>query len=254
MKFLLFLRKIPHWLSQRIAWYYANKFFTETANDLSLSNEKCDNQVKSKHLKSKLYNLKWFNFIGVMFFEAFSREKLVIYLRKGISKVIKEWLNEKSRLINQNITSLVFSFSRTNSEFIKPVVYFDYGLKNKRRIMEDKTACYDNIDILNTRRLYDLKRTDATDDDSEEDDDAADVIIHRRRRRPAALFAVFDGHCGADCAQYASTHLPMAIIDRLPDEPAPEQVADTFRQAFRNVNDKFTEKARDEVLFLHIIP
>ena len=51
--------------------------------------------------------------------KAFNREKLVIYLRKGISKVIKEWLNEKSRLINQNIKSLVFSFSRTSCDFIK---------------------------------------------------------------------------------------------------------------------------------------
>ena len=115
--------------------------------------------------------------------------------------------------------------------------------------MEDKTACYENIEILNPRRLYDLKQRTDCSVDSDDDSNVNNKNGQRRQRlRPGALFAVFDGHCGADCAQYTSTHLPMAIIERLStDEPTPEQVAETFRQTFRAVNEKFTQKARDEV-------
>ena len=133
---------------------------------------------------------------------------------------------------------------------MQPLIYFDYGLKNKRRIMEDKTACYENIEILNPRRLYDLKQcsVDSDDESNVNQKNGQQQQQRRQRLRPGALFGVFDGHCGADCAQYTSTHLPMAIIDRLStDEPTPEQVAETFRQTFRTVNEKFTQKAREEV-------
>ena len=128
------------------------------------------------------------------------------------------------------------------------MIYYEYGLKNKRRIMEDKTACYENIDILSSHRLFDLKRT--SDSENESDDDVEndnDVELRRgRRRRPNSLFAVFDGHCGADCAQYVSTHLPMAIVDSLAAD-AELPVEDMFKSTFQRVNDKFTEKAREEV-------
>lgn len=106
--------------------------------------------------------------------------------------------------------------------------------------MEDKTACYENIDILSSRRLFDLKRTD-----SDPDSDDEKIL---RRKRPNALFAVFDGHCGADCAQYVSTHLPLAIVEALTDDAGgPDSIGDMLKKTFRTVNDKFTCKAREEV-------
>lgn len=59
---LLTHQKIPHWLSQRIGWYYSNKFFQEIVDDLSIANsDKLKNDSKCK--------LNFFNFF--LFFNIF---------------------------------------------------------------------------------------------------------------------------------------------------------------------------------------
>lgn len=102
--------------------------------------------------------------------------------------------------------------------------------------MEDKTAIYENIDILN------IKSGDLAEDE-------LDV------RRPHAMFGVFDGHCGADCAQYVSTHLPIAIIkhknftESIKSHETDSALFQLFTECFRAVNVHFTVKAREEVAF-----
>lgn len=104
--------------------------------------------------------------------------------------------------------------------------------------MEDKTACYENIQIFNSRYS-------TVDSDSEYEDED----IFNRSNSANALFGVFDGHCGPECAQYVSTHLPMAIIEEIGDDWDTIQ-PDTIKNAFKNTNHKFNEKARQEVYYL----
>lgn len=133
--------------------------------------------------------------------------------------------------------------------------------------MEDRTACYENIDMFSKRQLLGLRRIDDSDDGDDDVDEDSRCLRHghrlarRLQQRPNALFGVFDGHCGADCAQYISTHLPLAIVHSLgsgsigddevnsPDEESGRlDIESMFRRTFRDVNERFTEKARQEVL------
>jgi hypothetical protein len=132
----------------------------------------------------------------------FSREELVVYLRNQVSLIIKEWLNEKAKLFQQNIESLMFSLTRTDSNTPKCLTYFEYGIKNKRRIMEDRTAIYENMNIFHQPFLSNCHQTQCV----------QKSISNGLNRMPDALVAVFDGHCGVDCAQFVSSHLQMTII------------------------------------------
>ena len=122
-------------MSQRIAWYYCSKHLQETIDSLE-------------------HNYK--------------REKLAECLRKSISKIIADWFADKSNQNDQK--NIIFSFSRFDSkQLVKPILYHEFGLKNKRRIMEDKTAIYENISLFTN-----------------------DLPLNRTKRSNA-LFAVFDG-------------------------------------------------------------
>jgi serine/threonine protein phosphatase PrpC len=127
---------------------------------------------------------------------------------------------------------------------LKPLVYFEYGMKNKRRLMEDKTAIYDNLSLLTT--LPKQESIDGVDSSSSSIEEATP---------PAALFGVFDGHCGADCSQYVSTHLPLAILQNSGLKAALESTSEAgirkiFNESFKTINNQFTAKAREEVGFI----
>lgn len=187
---LLNNQKVPLWLSQRIAWYYCNK---------------------------NLQNLIDFRDVDV-----FKRDKLVDFLRKSISKIIAEWFNEKSIDTSK---SQLFSFSRyDNSSLTRPLKYSEFGLKNKRRIMEDKTSIYENSYLFSSNETNSLSK-----------------------KRSSALFAVFDGHCGADCSQYVSIHLPMYIIQH-EDFKDETKLDNLLIDSFSVINQRFSEKAHQESL------
>ena len=110
------------------------------------------------------------------------------------------------------------------------VTFYEFGLKNKRRTMEDRTSIYENIDLLNNYFLFDSR----------------DLI-----KKPNALFGVFDGHCGSDCAQYVSTHLPLNIIqhhDFKEKMDTNSNLESVFTETFELVNQKFLDKASKENL------
>jgi hypothetical protein len=59
---LLSGKRVPLWLSQRIAWFYADEFFQVIINDLSLtdSEDPIDDEKKSK--QNSLYSIFYFIF------------------------------------------------------------------------------------------------------------------------------------------------------------------------------------------------
>ncbi len=107
----------------------------------------------------------------------------------------------------------------------------EFGIKNKRRVMEDKTTLYENINIFSASSFKLL---------------SSNKVV----QRPDAIYGVFDGHCGVDCAQYISTHLSMSIIQN-PKFKSSKDSCDLINllifDSFHNVNKQFTEKAKKEV-------
>jgi len=198
---LLTNQKVPCWLSQRIACFYSCRYFKQIANDLI--DTECD--LLDDHHLNKL---------------RFVREKLVVHLRNSISNIIKEWLLCKKVLDKQN---LLFSFARFEQD-CAAIKYFEFGIKNKRRVMEDKVAIIENIDLIQSCLL-------------------GQEEAHEAIKKPAALFAVFDGHCGVDCAQYVSKHLPMLILQH---PQFKHDINRVFADTFNLVNQKFTQKAKEE--------
>ena len=68
-----------------------------------------------------------------------------------------------------------------------------------------------------------------------------------------SLFGVFDGHCGVDCSQYVSTHLPLYLIQQsdfklLNELENADSLNKMFVNSFKEINDRFTEKAIQEVI------
>lgn len=116
-------------------------------------------------------------------------------------------------------------------------------MKNKRRVMEDKVALYENLDILHESFLSNLKLSRISNANGTQS-----------VRLPSALFGVFDGHCGVDCAQYVSSHLPMNIIQHsnfkasIEDEMTMKKIV---LDSFKSVNEKFTKKANEEVKYFY---
>jgi serine/threonine protein phosphatase PrpC len=97
--------------------------------------------------------------------------------------------------------------------------------------MEDKTTLYENINIFSTSSFKLLPTSKTV-------------------QRPDAIYGVFDGHCGVDCAQYISTHLAMSIVQN-PKLKSSKDSFDLINQlifdSFQNINQQFTEKATKEV-------
>lgn len=110
------------------------------------------------------------------------------------------------------------------------VNYHEFGIKNKRRTMEDKVAVYENLNIF--------KKSDTN------------LSI-----KPISLFGVFDGHCGVDCSQYVSSHLPLYIVQQqefanlsqLTNVDFVHSVNNLVTRSFKIINQRFTEKAIQEV-------
>jgi len=202
---LLTTEKVPIWLSQRIAWFYADKYLSEIMNDLT-------------ELSNTSGEIESIDYVDSTEPKIFHREKMVVYLRNSISKIIKEWQIKKSTQLKQNI---LFSFSRFEQNITNNLKYSEFGIKNKRRIMEDKVAIIENINLFQSE------------------------VVNNRSKRPGALFGVFDGHCGVDCALYVSKQLPMYIIQH------PEFTQDinkVFVDSFDTINKRFTSKSRKEPL------
>lgn len=143
----------------------------------------------------------------------------------------------------------MFSLTRTDSNTPKCLTYFECGIKNKRRIMEDRTAIYENINIFHQPFLSNCHQTQCV---------QKSILNTFLNRMPDALVAVFDGHCGSDCAQYVSSHLPMTIIQNSElklqsKENYENSMERILRHSFTILNERFSEKAVEEVYFLFFI-
>lgn len=93
--------------------------------------------------------------------------------------------------------------------------------------MEDRTSIIENIDIL---------------EDFCQKKSGKDL----NPRKLHSLFAVYDGHCGSECAQYVSTHLPFMIIQNFRNSQ--DKFDQIIKKSFISVNEKFTAKAINESL------
>lgn len=211
---LLTNQKVPCWLSQRIAWFYADRYLNQVINDLT-------------NLTNVSHEIDSIDFVDSTEPKSYVRDKLVVYLRNSISKIIKEWQLKKSGLIKQN---LLFSFARFEQDLTTNLKYSEFGIKNKRRIMEDKTAIIENIEML--QRSLSPNNSTLT-------------INDRLNKNPSALFAVFDGHCGVDCAQYTSKHLPLYLIQH-PELNTESDNRRAITESFQVINERFTQKAQKE--------
>lgn len=205
---LLSSQKVPGWLSHRIAWFYVEKFLNEVVDDL----------IEMTNISNEMENI---DFVDSTEPKSFTRDKMVIYLRNSISKIIKEWQIKKSSQIKPN---LLFSFARFEHEHLNNLQFSEFGIKNKRRTMEDKVAILENIDIFRSGS------------------EPADRSI----RLPTALFGVFDGHCGIDCAQYVSKHLPMYLIQHPDFYKENDNHTRALTDSFEVINEMFTDKAKKE--------
>ena len=96
--------------------------------------------------------------------------------------------------------------------------------------MEDKVALYENLNIF-------------TKPDS-------NISI-----KPISLFGVFDGHCGVDCSQYVSSHLPLYIVQQqefsnlsqIKNTDFVNSISNLLTRSFKIINQRFSEKAVQEV-------
>jgi serine/threonine protein phosphatase PrpC len=196
---LLTSQKVPLWLSQRISWYYMSEFYDQILKELTKSYTEED----SSKIQSSL----------------FSREKIVIVLRNSISEIVKKWLEKTKSLTSSTTTeNLTFSFARINS-----ITYSEFGIKNKRRTMEDKVALYENMNLF----------------------------LKSPKSQEISLFGVFDGHCGVDCSQYVSTHLPLNIarqveFNKLSENYSTSAMQNLFEKSFKETTQRFTDKAIQE--------
>lgn len=212
---LLTNQKVPGWLGQRIAWFYSNRYLNEVMNDLT----------NLTNVSNEIENI---DFVDSTEPKTYTRDKIVVYLRNSISKIIKEWQMKKSTLIKRN---LLFSFARFEQDLTNNLKYSEFGIKNKRRIMEDKTAIIENIEMFQ-RSLT--------------SNNCTDLVTDRLNKSPSALFAVFDGHCGVDCAQYVSKHLPMHLIQHSEFNRENDNNMRVLNDSFQVINERFTQKAQKE--------
>jgi serine/threonine protein phosphatase PrpC len=96
--------------------------------------------------------------------------------------------------------------------------------------MEDKVAIYENLNIFHK----------------------SDTSLSAR---PISLFGVFDGHCGVDCSQYVSSHLPLYIVQQqeftnlsqLKNNEFINSMNSLLTRSFKIINQRFSEKAVQEV-------
>jgi serine/threonine protein phosphatase PrpC len=137
----------------------------------------------------------------------------------------------------------MFSLTRTDANTPKCLTYFECGIKNKRRIMEDRTSLYENINIFHQPFLSNCHQAQCV---------QKSIVNGFLSPMPDALVAVFDGHCGSDCAQYVSSHLPLTIIQNSElklqsKENYENSIEKIFRHSFTIINERFTEKALEEV-------
>jgi serine/threonine protein phosphatase PrpC len=173
---------LPMWLSQRIAWFYLNEFFDKTV--------RLDFSADSETLIEKA--------------------SVIIYVKQNLLNIINEWLS-RANLLSPTRASTNSTFS-----FDKPTILYDeFGIRNKRRTMEDKTFVLENVTTP----------------------DAALVSV----------YALFDGHCGVECAEFVSKHLPIDIIDQYSKTDCEhfDSLA-FFRSVFNETNEKFNKVAANE--------
>jgi serine/threonine protein phosphatase PrpC len=107
--------------------------------------------------------------------------------------------------------------------------------------MEDKTAIYENIELFDESSFL------------------ASENLKNTKNYSNALYAVFDGHCGIDCAQYVSSHLPLYIIQglnmlrknttykSLSNSDLKNSIRSLLIESFEVTNKRFILKASNEV-------
>ena len=93
--------------------------------------------------------------------------------------------------------------------------------------MEDRTSIIENIDVLENFCLKKFEKDTST-------------------RKLSSIFAVYDGHCGSECVQYVSSHLPFVILQNF--RKSQEKIDQIIKKSFISVNEKFTAKAINESL------
>jgi serine/threonine protein phosphatase PrpC len=159
----------------------------------------------------------------------------VVYLRNTISKIIQDWFQQQQQQQQQQQSDIRYSFDRSKTNKSSSLLFSEFSMKNKRRIMEDKVSIIENINIYDELEEKQLNGRKEIEDD----------VTHK------SLYAVFDGHCGVEAAQYVSTHLPQFIIQKYHSMKSStitqQHLTDIFLNSFQSINERLLLKSTEEV-------
>jgi hypothetical protein len=162
-------------------------------------------QLSTLELAQSLYLPAWLGqriawFYLTEFYESAARELLiadenddqlvekssvVLYVKQHLLDVINKWL---VRAVSSNpsfVNSGLFSFETPSR-----VTHDECGVKNKRRTMEDKMFVIENV---------------AKSMDSATTGNSGTIVV--------SVYALFDGHCGVECAEFVNKNLPLAVVE-----------------------------------------
>lgn len=137
-----------------------------------------------------------------------NRDHLVTYLRKTISNILNNWYKSNSDFYQTYLSkkSNYYTFNH-------------YGIKNKRRTMEDKVCIYVDLNMFfngNSKYL----------------------------NKQHSLFALFDGHSGIEAVNYVSAHLALNLIKH---ESYETNINKAINETFHLLNKRLLMKSEVEV-------
>lgn len=162
----------------------------------------------SNGTKSKIYQRKFYlKALNLYFSAQIKRENLVSHIRDQIPTILNDWFHTLDSL------DAKLTLKRT-----EPQIEFNYfTIKNRRRTLEDRITIIEDLNLLKK-----------------------DLTINIW---PHCLFAVYDGHCGSETANYVSTHLPLQLVKH---ENYDKNIENAFIETFDKLNQKLLEKAKNE--------
>ena len=150
-----------------------------------------------------------------------NKENVRIYVQQNLAFFVSAWLS-KANLINSK--NLLFSLEKYATGGGTRIIYDECSIKNKRRTMEDKVFIIESI-------------CPSCDSNAE--------------TNSLSIFSLFDGHCGVECAEFVSKHLPLELLDACTNDslPSTSTVSESmFKASFRQVNAKFSRIAHEQSL------
>jgi serine/threonine protein phosphatase PrpC len=172
---------LPIWLAQRISWFYTQTFSDKLGQELGNIVDLTQNLIE--------------------------KEAILNYILKNLTHIIREWL--KFTLDERGTENLLCSFDKHLPNMSR-VTFCEFGIKNKRRTMEDKIFTMENIEF---------------------------------NKRNSSLFALFDGHCGVECAEYVSKHLSYELVESYNEKNSELLNEEFFKSSFNKINKNFTQLA-----------